>query len=350
MLASGLRDGIRWLPLDEGRTSSAWAAYRHAVRRDLHPARQAMRARTLLGALRDIGPGDASRIFASGDAALLTGLWWEQATGAAPRPPDVIFHGELTELTGWRSRRPTWRGLDLTAALRRWFRRGGSITVLEPHVEEALGERFPGLVRAGSVKVLPHPTTQAEHADGTGSTDGPLQVGFLGIATRAKGFDAFVEVADRLRDEPGVRFRVAGFRGEGLPDLPLDALADPLPATGLPRAEFERVVAELDYVCLPLSGDYYRFAASGTVLDAIRYLKPILALDTPLARRLFESAGDIGHLCADGAALETTIRELASAHDDARRRRQVENLRRLRERRSPAALAEVAAEIWALGD
>jgi len=339
---------VRWIALDEGATSRSWATYRHQVRQKLHPFRQAWRARRVLRAVGSLAERDSSWLFASGDASLLAALWLDQV-GTRPRArPEVVFHGELAAIAGWRSRRPIWRALDLSSCLRRWLRVGGSITVLEEHVEDTLSERFPRIVDGGVIKVLPHPAAAptAEIADGPVGT--PIQVGFLGVATLAKGFDAFVRTADRLREDTGVRFRVAGFRGHDLPALPLDALEEDLPSSGIPRARFEEVVAELDYVCLPLSGEYYGFAASGSVLDAIQYLRPLITLDTPLMRRLVEAGGDIGHVCADEAELESTIRRLARDPDVGRHRMQVENLRRLRDRRSPAALARVASRIWDL--
>jgi hypothetical protein len=347
-LPRDIENAVRWIALDEGATSGPWAAYRHIVRRDLHPLRQSWRAHRLLRSVRSLADEGAGWVFASCDASLLGALWLDRdliRARSGPRP-EVVFHGELAAVDGWRSRRPTWRALDLTSSLRRWFRAGGTITVLEEHVVDALAVGFARPCEAGAVKVLPHPTSHDPEAVATGPVRTPVNVGFLGIASVAKGFDTFVRTAERLSDEPNVRFRVAGFRGGDLPDLSLAALHDALPATGMPRAAYEEIVAELDYVCLPLSGDYYRFAASGTVLDAIRYLRPLIALDTPLIRRLVAAAGDIGHVCEDETELEATIRRIARDPDMERHRMQVENLRHLRDRRSPEALALVVADIW----
>ena len=76
---------------------------------------------------------------------------------------------------------------------------------------------------------------------------------------------------------------------------------------------------------------------------------PLLTLDGPLSRRLFQDAGDIGHLCRDPEHLACTVDELARLPDPARYRAQVENLKRLRASRTPHALAPRLRELWGEG-
>ncbi len=120
---------------------------------------------------------------------------------------------------------------------------------------------------------------------------------------------------------------------------PFAVLNEPIPTLHIPRPEFIEKLRRLHYVCLLLQPGYYELSASGALLDAITWLRPIIATRVPIIVDLFERFGDIGDLCDDLDGMRTAITRLADNPDPARYDRQVANLRRVRGSREPGTLA-----------
>jgi glycosyltransferase involved in cell wall biosynthesis len=122
-------------------------------------------------------------------------------------------------------------------------------------------------------------------------------------------------------------------------------LAHPLSSTPLARSEFIERLAGLHYVMFPFrEGGYYTLSASGTLVDAITWLKPVIATPIPMVRRLFDEFGDIGFLFRDDEELRSVFDRIMSI-DETRYRDQVAALERARETRTPQALAARYVEI-----
>lgn len=252
----------------------------------------------------------------------------------------VGLHGNLNEIAGWRSRNPLWRGFDLTSALR--ARHGGRVRflVLEDCIREELLRLMPEM--APVVDVLPLPVNRAEAGMAAPlPLRMPLQIGLLGQATEAKGITPFLALARRIAAEHHgkVQFRHVGHIMPGDDPSRFAVLADPASTERLDRDAFRAGLARLHYVCLPLQPGYYNLSASGTVIDAMTWLKPLIATPMPLVADLFARHGDIGFLCPDLEALCTTVAALADHPDPDRYGRQVEAMRTLRDSRMPDRLA-----------
>jgi len=252
----------------------------------------------------------------------------------------VVLHGNLNDAFAWRSRNPAMRVIDLHAALSR--RHGGKIRflVLENAIREALVGQVPEA--AGTTDVLPHPINQAE-ADlaRPRPLTTPVRIGLVGQATEAKGVTPFLELAQHFRQArpDAVTFHLVGHPPHGADVGPFAVLHDPLPATWPTREEFIERLATLNYICLPLNATYYELSASGALIDAITWLRPIIATSVPIVADLFARFGDIGFLCDNLDQMRAAIDLLVSEPDQSRYDRQVANLRRIRANRLPAALA-----------
>jgi glycosyltransferase involved in cell wall biosynthesis len=107
----------------------------------------------------------------------------------------------------------------------------------------------------------------------------------------------------------------------------------------LARSDFVRRLAELHYVVLPFRRGYYDLWASGALLDALTWLKPVVATRVPLTERFFADYGDIGFLCDDDAALTAAVEQLVAVPDPGRYAGQVGALRRARTARGIEALS-----------
>lgn len=346
LLPADVAGRVEHLDLEAPPFGDLWSKHLEGVLGQVEPVRAAWRARALIRRILQSQPDAVDLLLTSTTPATLVALRMPGLGRHGPRSVETIVHGALADLDGWRTRRPLRRALDLRSALSYWVRGGGSVTVLEHHIPEQAARRLPRLAAPGALKVFPHPTLDGPATEPGPPPTAPLRVGFLGAVTDAKGGTVFSRLAQELGHRPEIEFRLCGFLPGPESGIDLSRFHDPVSTELLPRAHYDEGVRRLHYVCLPLGGPYYDLAASGTVLDAVLHLKPLLTLDGPLTRRLFADAGDIGHLCADEDDLRATLQLLADGVDPHRYRRQVANLETLRESRRPAALAAWTRDHW----
>ena len=252
------------------------------------------------------------------------------------------LHGQLGGINGWRTRNPLLRAIDLRSAIARCHGPRFRYLVFEHGIKEALRLIFPATAR--DVDVLPHPINGEESGRVMAPELGkPIRIAILGVATRAKGFDIYLQAAATLaKEHPGrLEFHAIGRLHPDLAGLDCSALTGGIGVAELSREEFRRRLAEMHYVCLPFRSSYYELSASGTLIDAIVFAKPLFAIDDGILDRIFREAGDIGCACRDTSELIDAFRDLARRpeHYVTRYPGQVEAMRRLQSARTPQALA-----------
>jgi len=279
------------------------------------------------------------RVLLSAHRSLLWALAARRMFGGDRIPTQVVLHGEVGEVAGWRSRNPLRRLFDKRSTLARCFGRGTQYLVLEHAIADALRAEMPRI--APGVAALPHPILAGELGDASlppGSS--AIRIGFLGLATEAKGFGVFLEVAERLaRACPGrFEFHAVGSTPPGSASNGFQALARQPAAQQLSRADFLAGLRAVHYVCLPFRGSHYHFAPSGALLDAVANLRPVIALPTPVLTRMFATHG-IGHLCQSADEIVTVLQQLASGFPAQVYSAQVAAMTALRNERLPRALA-----------
>lgn len=250
------------------------------------------------------------------------------------------LHGDLNAIEGWRTANPLLRRFDLRGMLEGAGARAGFL-VFEPAIARELARIAPRA--AARIDVLPLSVNVSELAHWRAPPAAPpLNIGLVGQTTAAKGIGPFLETARRFRAEREagqVAFHIVGKRMPETSPESLSDIAEAVPDAHLSRAEFLRRLAGLHYVFLPLQPSYYRLSASGAVLDAITWLRPVIATRLPIVEDLFAQAGDIGHLCDDVAGMQRVLEGLIARPDPERYAGQVEALRQLRQTRTPDALA-----------
>ena len=279
----------------------------------------------------------ATGVFAAALAAWLHGRCWVQ----------VGLHGDLNEVAVRRSRHPLRRAFDVVAGLnRRW--RKLRFLVLDGVIRDELARIAPAALER--TDVMPLPVNIGEVPAGPGPVlRTPVRIAFVGQATMSKGIDIYLAMARRMRARHGerVQFDVIGRADPNAPAPGSDDLVVPISPDYLSRAEFVRRLDRADYVFLPLFGTYYRLAASGALLDALTWLKPVIIGRIPLSERWFAEFGDIGDLCDDAAAMEAAVERVIVAPDPARHAAQVTALRAARDTRTPEAVGRTYASIAA---
>jgi glycosyl transferase family 1 len=302
---------------------------------------------TLRAALRDVPPDEGCLLMLI--SATPTAIFAASLMGRSPRRRlgvQVGLHGNLNEITEWRPRNPLTRRFDLASALslpppipksaaRLRF------LVLEQPIKEALERIAPGA--AARTDVLPLPINEAELPErSTVRMVPPIRLGFVGQATKAKGFDVFLALARDLKARHGERvaFHLIGRPVPGADLGPLAVLADPSTIEHLSRAEFVARLAKMHYVLLPFREGYYNLSASGALIDAITWLKPVIATSVPLVRHLFDQFGGIGFACDGEDGLRQAVETVLAEMDQGRYDAQVAALQRVRDSRRPEILAE----------
>lgn len=255
----------------------------------------------------------------------------------------VVLHGNLESAVGWRSRDLRRRLFDYRAGLRVAMHPHIRLIVLEHAIQDAMQRHgVPGWDRTW---VIPHPVIEREFRGeaGLGET-ASLALGFIGHAKQSKGFLDFLSLARwaRLHGHP-YRFVLAGFLAEAFPAADLEGVE--CPDTELSRATFLQAVSRIDYACLPFSPAVYEFTASGSLLDAVCALKPVIAIGFPALLDLVAEFGPLGFVCTDLGDMRTLLAEPARLMDKAAYAGFQANLRRLRESRLPSALAPRLAAI-----
>jgi len=265
----------------------------------------------------------------------------------------VVLHGSLNDAFGWRPRNPLRRWFDLRAMLER-NHPALRFVVMEECIRREMAHLLPQA--AARTNVLPHPLDSTE-AIPPPPLCLPIRVGLVGMATAAKGIDAFLETARLFRARYGdaIEFHIVGGRPESTDASRFAHIAHPVDIGHISRAAFCARLALLHYVFLPLDAGYYTLSPSGGLIDALAWARPIITTRLALAADMFHEGGDIGHLCDDPAAMQAALHAIMSAPDAARHLAQHEALARLRSKREPHALAaqyrhiSVAAYPWLNG-
>lgn len=253
----------------------------------------------------------------------------------------VGLHGELHSLLGWRPRNPFARALDFASALGRRHDPRLRFLVLEEAIRQELARIAPQA--AERTDVLPLPVNLGElPLVPEPELSRPVQIGFVGQATEAKGITAFLDTAALFRERyPGlVQFHLVGRMMPGSDPAGFAVLDSPTSDQHLSRQEFLARLSRLHFVFLPFNPGYYNLSASGALLDAITWLKPIIATRLPIVADLFARFGDIGYLCDDPDGMRVILEEIVTRSDPERYREQAAAMRRARAARMPSVLAD----------
>jgi hypothetical protein len=256
----------------------------------------------------------------------------------------IVLHG-LSGVVGKRYRHPIRRFQETRTALSFLSNKNIQYLVLEQSVRDAILKNLP--CQAINVEALDHPISPTEGASGTIDLRAPVRFGFLGTTDTRKGFPVFVQLANEVTSIYPSRseFHVIGrLTDEGKLVSGMEALTTKPAGMQLTRSEFIQGISPLHYVVLPYEVVPYTLSASGVLLDAVAWEKPIIARRMPIFEAMFEKHGDIGYLFSDAADLRDIVEQILQAADGSRYCCQVLNLRSVRKSRDPEMLAAAYRE------
>ena len=260
-------------------------------------------------------------------------------------PVQMVLHG-INGVVGRRYRHPIRRFQDMKTALTTLGNNDLQYLVLEEPIRDNILKNLPAL--SGRVEVLAHPLPPQEAESQATGLSVPLRLGFLGLASDAKGFPVFVATANGVRAKYGnqVEFHTIGRLPADCSRVTgMEALATKPGMQRMGRSEFVLGVKQLHFVVLPHRATPYGVSASGTLLDAMAWGKPVIARRIPIFERLFEKHGDIGYLFREDFELKVIIEQMLETPDKSRYEDQVINVRNARRCRTPELLALSYREI-----
>jgi len=262
-------------------------------------------------------------------------------------PIQVVLHG-MSGVIGRRHRHPIRRFQDMRAALGFLANTNIQYLVLEESIRDTMQYKLPFLSR--NIEALEHPIAPTEGTDEGLTLSKPIRFGFLGLADKAKGFPVFLELATEItaKHKGTAEFHVVGFVRfpEHTTQMNGTGVLTTKPGTELvSRAKFVAGLRPLHFVVLPHQAASYTLTASGVLLDAIAWQKPVIARRIPIFEAMFERHGDIGYLFSDDSELKAIVEQILQTADRSRYRIQLQNLRSARKSRFPESLARVFREI-----
>jgi hypothetical protein len=159
--------------------------------------------------------------------------------------------------------------------------------------------------------------------------------GHIGLALLKKSSDLFFQLASRHRtaiNTGKVEFQLVGriehdlvVEDSGLVKL----LAKD--NQSLNQSEYEQHLLAMDYAIFTFNNNNYVYRTSGSVIDAITFNKPIIALKHRYFNYLFEVAGNIGFLCNDIDELDMLLTKIIEKDPEllGQYNVQVQNMNRL---------------------
>jgi glycosyltransferase involved in cell wall biosynthesis len=212
--------------------------------------------------------------------------------------------------------------------------------VLEKSIRDTVVTSFPLL--SGKIDALEHPLSPNQLELPEVPLVEPIRFGFLGLADRAKGYPVFVDLANRITVKYGNRaeFHAIGHLSGNSMIPGTNALLTKPQSTLMSRTAFLNGVSGLHFIVLAHEAGPYTLTASGVLLDAIAWGKPVICREIPIFESIFNQQGDIGYLFNSDDELKRVVEEILQNADNPRYQRQVSNLRSARKTRHPEALAE----------
>ena len=248
----------------------------------------------------------------------------------------IVLHGNLNDAIGWRSRDPRHRLFDYRSGLQAANHPRIRLVVLENHILAAAARQ--GALRPDRATLWPHAVNENELATGAPAWAGRqrVRIAFAGTATRNKGFHHFLDLA-QAADPRAYQFELVGSPTEPIPDAACHHIQ--IPSRPLSRDSYVRRLRAADYILLPYTEATYEFTSSGSLLDCIAQMRPVIALDFAGARDLVAAAGEVGFVCPSMVAIKALLHDKDRLTNGAQYSTFQRNLATIALSRTPAGIA-----------
>lgn len=186
-------------------------------------------------------------------------------------------------------------------------------------IGDAIYRNLKGIVNDNVYRnfiVISHPYIFRQwESNGEGNNNGKVNIGTVGVFNRLKGADIFYNMVRDLNAtlKDKVNFSITGrifYDTDKLKEenvwLPKNEGSSPLDGK-----EFSERISDLDYILYMYDNNSYKLTASGALLDAIYYNKPVIAMRNDYFKYFFEKYGNIGYLAKDIDEMKQIITDIA---------------------------------------
>jgi hypothetical protein len=202
------------------------------------------------------------------------------------------------------------KGMLYRATLRN-INKSAKCIVLAEMIKTKLCER--GLIEASKVIAIEHPIIQKDISY-TSLGAGPVVFGHIGIAMEKKNSAIFFTLASFFEKEIQKGNTAFQLLGKAEPALiahfskNVQVMSEN--NNSIAQKDYQRLIEGIGYAVFTFDNRNYVFRVSGSLMDAIFYRKPVIALRQDYMNYLFETGGNIGFLCNDIEEMEDIISRL----------------------------------------
>lgn len=252
----------------------------------------------------------------------------------------VVPHDILQEVTRLPWLEPDrlffWFRLWISLGNTHWLR----YVVLGSRIEERLKRYVPRV--SSYVSSIDHPYFFSDDVSPEPFADHAIRFGSYGIGSLEKGTDIFFRLAEEVQSAKTTykpTFTLIGYIDKRMKDVPHGSVNIPSSDVPLDQEAYAKYGSGIDYALVFYRPNAYELRASGAILDAFSFLKPIIALKSPLSEYYFNKMGDIGYLCENYDAARDTVLDILETRPTDRYRQQQENILTQRVQFSPAGVS-----------
>ncbi|MFC1839984.1 glycosyltransferase [Thermodesulfobacteriota bacterium] len=257
----------------------------------------------------------------------------------------ILLHYNLNKIKDSKSRNPFNMLQNLRVALSFLPIDTFRYIVLEKHIKQDIKRRIPEIYDLFDVIEHPFNIKELQYCDRnikkkSFNHSGTRTFAFLGSVRKRKGFDDYIKIANQLKPKfkNKVDFHAIGSIGNQQIKDSLKFLRTQPHGYKLEREEYINRVLNIEWVCITNSPEHYMLSASGILLDAIICLKPIIAYQLPVLEGIRQNYGEIGYTVKNCDEMKVCIENIVENPDPERYNRFINNLRNLRNSRSPGYL------------
>lgn len=177
-----------------------------------------------------------------------------------------------------------------------------------------------GFLKPDEMICIEHPyifPDMMEQADSP-KVDRPIVFGHLGVAKLAKQSHLLFKLADAMKEyviKGLVRFVVVGQVFDELKPFINQYVSFQETNDFLSREDYDHQASALDYSLFFFNEQSYSLTSSGSIMDAIAYEKPIIALKTNFLQNIFDkNACAPGYLYTDFDAMASGMKKIIEEH------------------------------------
>lgn len=156
-------------------------------------------------------------------------------------------------------------------------------------------------------------------------SDSFVRFGFFGVGS--KGFANFYKLASDIKKiYKHVEFVLVGFLNVKNEVEYKNDVVQGISYNRISREEYIIRAKGLTYAVWVGSPEYYKYGASGSFLDALSFIKPVIYIRNPFIDHYFHQMGDFGYGCSDLREIYNTINSILERFPEEQYHKQCKNI------------------------